>query len=96
MDGQGLVLPTDQGSVPGICTKKSPHPPHIQSTVGLISSHWSLHVCGSLILTGYGHCVRGGGLEGFLGLCEKVLLSFVKMPWGGLSLTDQFFVFEAS
>jgi len=38
----------------------------------------------------------GGGLEGFLGLCEKVLLSFVKMPWGGLSLTDQVFVFEAS
>jgi len=39
----------------------------------------------------------GGGLEGFLGLCEKVLLSFVKMPWGSLSLTDQvFFFFEAS
>jgi len=38
----------------------------------------------------------GGGLEGFLGLCEKVHLSFVKMPWGSLSLTDQVFVFEAS
>ena len=38
----------------------------------------------------------GGGLEGFLGLCEKVLLSFVKMPWGSLSLTDQVFFFEAS
>ena len=33
----------------------------------------------------------GGGLEGFLGLCEKVHLSFVKMPWGSLSLTNQVF-----
>jgi len=37
----------------------------------------------------------GGGLEGFLGLCEKVLLSFVKMPWGGRALTYQVFFFEA-
>ena len=63
--------------------KKSPRLPHVpkHSWVRL----WSLvpHVRGSPILTGYGHCVRmGQGFGGFLGLCEKGLLSFVIIPWG--------------
>ena len=76
---RGLVLPTDQGSNPGICTKKLPRPPHIQSTVGL-----ALGCCFPMCVDrpmGYGHCVRmRWGFGSFLGLCEEYLLFFVKMP----------------
>jgi len=78
---QGSVLPTDQGSNPGIYTKKTPSPAPCPKHSW--ARPWSLVPPCARIAHSHGirHRVWMGRWV-FLGLCEKGLLSFMKMLWG--------------